>query len=198
MKPNRPTSFTSFLTAAEVEDLALWLQMNTTKVYNSKLGSDCWYWQRSCNETGYGLIAVPGDRVPRPAHCVSYELFVGPIPIGMDGDRLQLDHRCAWNATDTTTRLKARSCCNPAHLIPATREQNTSTSFNAAKQFCSHGHRFDEKNTIRKSHDGKRKCRACVRARARHAYARKIILARQAKLAAATAEAIWERLAASV
>lgn len=42
------------------------------------------------------------------AHRVAYELWVGPIPEGME-----LDHRC-----------KVRACINPAHLEPVTHAEN--------------------------------------------------------------------------
>lgn len=39
-------------------------------------------------------------------------------------------------------------------------------NFNARKEFCKHGHRFDEENTRIRS-NGKRQCRACVRTETR-------------------------------
>jgi hypothetical protein len=66
----------------------------------------CWLWQGTMNWKGYGRISI-GDR-EIGAHRVSYEIFVGPIP-----DGLEIDHLC-----------KVRGCVNPDHLEPVTRRIN--------------------------------------------------------------------------
>jgi len=69
----------------------------------------CWLWKgaRVVNKAGngYGVFGNP----PRLSHRISYTQYVGPIPPG-----LTLDHVC-----HTT------GCVNPAHLEPATFEENT-------------------------------------------------------------------------
>lgn len=108
--------------------------------------SGCWLVRRR-TLAGYGQVVRSGR--PRLAHRMSYELFVGPIPEGLD-----LDHLC-----------RNRPCCNPEHLEPVTRRENLMRSpiapaaINAAKTHCPRGHLYDEQNTYLSQ--GKRSCRAC-------------------------------------
>ena len=67
---------------------------------------DCWLWTKCKNSDGYGRMRVNG--VLEQVHRVSYEIFVGPIPEG-----LELDHTC-----------RNRACINPAHLEPVTHLEN--------------------------------------------------------------------------
>lgn len=74
----------------------------------------CWAWigartgqTRTDHRGGYGSF-FDGERM-RPAHRVSYEIEVGPIPAG-----LQLDHLC-----------RNRACVNPDHLDPVSPRMNT-------------------------------------------------------------------------
>ncbi len=76
-------------------------------------GTGCWLWTASRGRSGYGQIQIGrksrnGHNSPALAHRVSYELFVGPIPEG-----LQLDHLC-----------ETRACVNPDHLEPVTNQEN--------------------------------------------------------------------------
>ena len=66
----------------------------------------CWVWTRCLDSHGYGRIAFNGRK--RGAHQVAYELFVGPIPEGME-----VCHRC-----------DNPPCCNPEHLFLGTRADN--------------------------------------------------------------------------
>lgn len=66
----------------------------------------CWVWHGSRTCRGYGKLRDAAKS--RSAHRVSYELFVGPIPEG-----LELDHLCRHPA-----------CVNPDHLEPVTRLEN--------------------------------------------------------------------------
>src|ERR1700751_234362 len=69
-------------------------------------GPGCWEWHGYVSKRGYGFFHAFGR--PRPAHRVAYEIYVGEIPGGLD-----LDHLC-----------RNRSCVNPAHLQPVTRQIN--------------------------------------------------------------------------
>lgn len=122
--------------------------------------SGCWLWNAASNWTGYGVFRVETNRSVM-AHRFSYENLVGPIP-----DGLELDHLC-----------RVRCCCNPKHLEPVTRSENTRRGIAAnnglrahhnrrsAAPTCVHGHTFTGKNVgFRK--DGRRRCRECDRIRA--------------------------------
>ena len=71
-----------------------------------RIPSGCWLWTGTKLTTGYGQIV--NHRKCFKVHRVAYELFVGPIPDGM-----QIDHIC-----------HVRLCVNPAHLRLATNKQN--------------------------------------------------------------------------
>ncbi len=113
--------------------------------------SGCWEWQANTTPNGYGLVKLDGRN--QMAHRVAYELFVGPIP-----DGLEIDHLC-----------RVRNCVNPEHLEPVTGRENklrglTVNAANAAKTHCIHGHEFTPANTGTDSR-GRRECKACRRAK---------------------------------
>lgn len=102
-----------------------------TRVFRPE--TPCWNWRAYVGKNGYGKW-VRSDR-QASAHRVAYELFVGPIPKGM-----QLHHKC-FN----------RSCVNPEHLEPVTARENKAMSLgvgaiNKAKTHCPHGHPLDGVN----------------------------------------------------
>lgn len=116
----------------------------------------CWWWLGAKNALGYGQVQR-GRRADgkMPAHHATYELMVGPVPVG-----LELDHLC-----------RQPSCVRPDHLEPVTPAENkrrarSLSNLNAVKTACNQGHPFDESNTyVRK--EGRRMCRACHRERER-------------------------------
>lgn len=121
----------------------------------------CWVWQRARTGNGYAAQRWQGRVVP--AHRLSYESFVGPIPEG-----LFLDHLC-----------RNPPCVNPAHLEPVTSRENTRRSpittaaLNSAKTQCPQGHRYTPENTYvyqpaNRSHPA-RYCRTCRTPAARRA-----------------------------
>jgi hypothetical protein len=70
-----------------------------------KQENGCWIWQGHINKKGYGRVESSGRRL---AHRVAYELWVEPIPQG-----LQVQHLC-----------NNQQCCNPAHLVDVTASEN--------------------------------------------------------------------------
>lgn len=118
----------------------------------------CWLWTASL-QGSYGQIGADGGGGILLAHRVSYELYVGPIPHGM-----QVCHRC-----------DIPICVNPSHLFIGTQRDNVLDMFkkgrgimqthpevhhNRKKTVCKYGHEFTPENTeIRKN--GSRLCVAC-------------------------------------
>lgn len=104
----------------------------------------CWLWTLSRTSAGYGQAHDPRQRRRRSlAHRLSYELFVGPIPEG-----LQLDHLC-----------RVRHCVNPSHLEPVTQAENMRRGMWASRTHCSRGHEYTQENTYLTR--GFRECRTC-------------------------------------
>jgi len=111
-----------------------------------KSDDGCWNWTNVVSGT-YGRFYVDGKHVQ--AHRFSYELYVGPIPDGLD-----LDHLC-----------RNRLCVNPAHLEPVTRQENILRGCRARgqKTHCVNGHEYTPENTYTSANSpNHRFCRACA------------------------------------
>lgn len=120
------------------------------RMYNKfTIDDGCWLWTGATNGRGYGRIGSEGGRSGRMiyAHRVMYELFVGPIPEG-----LELDHLC-----------RNPSCIRPDHLEPVTHLENVrrgkSGEYLRERTHCSEGHPFEGDNLAPVSWG--RRCRAC-------------------------------------
>ena len=108
------------------------------------LGNQCWFWLGAKTSLGYGTIRSNGRT--DLAHRVSFELFRGPIPLGME-----LDHLC-----------RVRNCVHPYHLEIVTSAENTRRGFApstvvARRGICQRGHALTAENTTK----GKRRCKTC-------------------------------------
>lgn len=70
----------------------------------------CWLWRKGLSAAGYGRFQVGGKQahVQMYTHILSYQMFVGKIP-----DGLQIDHLC-----------RVRHCVNPEHLEAVTHKEN--------------------------------------------------------------------------
>lgn len=120
-----------------------------------EITEECWLWTASCDGTGYGKISINGRLVP--AHRASYELFIGPIPEGLD-----LDHLC-----------RVHRCVRPEHLEPVTRRENlirgeTIIATQVLVDRCPQGHEYTPENIYRWSRQPtQRKCLTCRRERSK-------------------------------
>ncbi len=84
----------------------------------------CWEWQ-ACLQHGYGQFNFKGKS--RKAHRVSYEMFNGEIPKG-----LQVHHTC-----------ESKSCVNPLHLMVVTQVDHSAKHVTS---YCPKGHERTPEN----------------------------------------------------
>jgi len=123
-------------------------RMHTKTVVDFETG--CWVWGGGTDDKGYGQINVEG--APVKAHIVMFRIYGGVIPEG-----LTLDHLC-----------RNILCCNPEHLEPTTRAENTRRQLaaighhNALRTHCRKGHEFTPENTKPGAKADHRVCRACA------------------------------------
>ena len=117
-----------------------------------KVPNDCWLWLAGKGSHGYGQMPNQGL-----AHRIAYEDKRGPIP-----DGLVIDHLC-----------QNRLCCNPAHMEPVTRAENSRRGEKNRKTYsgrsrpdlterteCVNGHEFTGDNYYRRGNA--RICRICA------------------------------------
>jgi HNH endonuclease len=104
--------------------------------------SGCWLWTAHRDPYGYGGFCYNGKN--RKAHAEALELYVGPVPDGME-----LHHRC-----------RNPLCVDPDHLEPVTHKEHAERH---AKTHCHIGHPLTGNNLALRS--GRRQCRTCERQR---------------------------------
>jgi len=121
--------------------------------------TECWLWQGKKSSTGRGSVRLMGRIVS--THRLFFELFIGPVPHGME-----LHHKC-----------RVAHCCNPDHLSVVTRLSHRRLhgryrSANQEKSQCKRGHPFDSDNTYIEVKNGatRRHCRTCRKEYARLYY----------------------------
>ena len=78
--------------------------------------SSCHWWVACLDTYGYGSFQIDGKT--RLAHRVAYQLYVGPIPEGM-----QVLHAC-----------DNRACVNPAHFFLGTNQDNIDDKVRKGRQ----------------------------------------------------------------
>lgn len=121
----------------------------------------CWLWHGASKASGYGVMRIgPASAGMVYVHRFSYELYVGPIP-----DGLQIDHLC-----------RVRNCVNPSHLEPVTLQVNVMRSdhpiaIRRRTGLCKWGHPITPDNTYLRA-DGTTECLPCRRERAREYWRR--------------------------
>lgn len=113
--------------------------------------------------TSGGYPAFRGRR----AHRLIYEMFVGPIPDGLD-----IDHECHnRDPACPGGKCRHRLCMIPSHMVPRTRGENVkrgktveaAKARKAAQMVCKNGHLLE----LLPGKAGKRGCRQCRRERGR-------------------------------
>ena len=127
----------------------------------------CWWWTGGMDGHGYGSINIRDSLGKRStkAYKVAYELFIGPVPLG-----LWLDHTChkKGECAGGKTCLHRR-CVNPHHLEPVTQAENkrrgngglNTGAKNRAKTHCPQGHEYTPDNTYTNKSGG-RQCKRCL------------------------------------
>ena len=98
----------------------------------------CWIWFGRSLPAGYGLFKIKNK--PILVHRFSYELHIGPIPIGK-----VIHHKC-----------KNKFCVNPEHLELTTQTDHEDSlgGINSRKTHCPNGHPYDTNEP--------RRCKICL------------------------------------
>jgi len=70
--------------------------------------SGCWIWMAATDDKGYGIMSKGFKKAPYKSHRVSFLIFKGEIPKGMN-----VCHKC-----------DIPSCVNPDHLFLGSQKEN--------------------------------------------------------------------------
>jgi hypothetical protein len=123
-----------------------------TKLFQkiNKSENGCWNWTGAVFKKPYGnygqmRVGRKGQDKIRRAHVLSYEVFVGKIP-----DGLELDHLCHNTL-----------CVNPEHLEPVTHKENMKRRKDSNLPYCRHGHLYTLETTYIRPDNGRRECKLC-------------------------------------
>jgi hypothetical protein len=96
-------------------------RLKALKLLHEESGDVCWEWPWARNSGGYGHFnykdPITRKWRSRKAHQIAHELWIGPIPEGLD-----VTHSCDNPA-----------CVNPAHLSAKTRAENMQESFDKGR-----------------------------------------------------------------
>ena len=127
----------------------------------------CWIWTGTIYKRGYGYFGLKGKM--KSAHRLSYQLFRGDIPAG-----IEIDHICHSNsACEAKSQCLHRRCVNPWHMELVTHLENIQRGKGVGsviaqkereKTHCPHGHEYSIENTWRDK-EGHRHCKACFKRR---------------------------------
>jgi HNH endonuclease len=117
------------------------------------MATGCWEYAGERDHHGYGLIKV-GKR--SRAHIVVYEHFCGPVQKG-----LKLHHIC-----------RNPPCCNFEHLLPLSQKDHLRLHSDE-RTHCKYGHPLTGDNVSYRTGKYEKRCRECLRRRARETYQRK-------------------------
>ena len=130
-----------------------WLEEGKDWIIDGKNKGKCWIWIGAMGGGAgdYGRIRAFGKN--RPAHRVSWMIYVGPIE-----DKLDVDHIVCKN----------HRCVNPQHLRIVTHRINSiensisPIAMNYSKTHCPRGHELIAGNLVsNKLKNGARECRTC-------------------------------------
>ena len=132
------------------------------KVDKSGGPDGCWPWTGFIHKNGYGYFRLEKGSNSL-AHRVAFILTYGAAADDVDHDcHNKADCSGGWTCPH-------RRCCNPTHLVRATRSENLAASpnTNAGKTHCPAGHLYDDANTYINPATLQRQCRKCRADKAR-------------------------------